>query len=327
LPDFTVVIAHRGPALGLWATIQSCEIDLAQTGFSYNYVLVLNGTALEPDVSTKVILEKVGKLEPDLCSLLHFVRESGKLHDMIHSVPPLSPPTARQLGTEKANGEYLFFLDNHCLVKPGYFNRAMSVLKERGMDVLHSTTRYYHGDEDQYHYDLSLDRNFWGGGAVVPQDSENPYRIAVGGHGGFVVRRSTWEEVGGYGPLGLFVGYGGEEVYFDMKMWMLGKENWIDPKLVHYHYAGNRGYRRHYTDDFYCNMMMCAFIVGGESWMYKVQDSFSTRYTRYASSKTMFDLMMEAHERGKEHAKWLAERRCLSLDELLDWFRTEQIPF
>jgi predicted glycosyltransferase involved in capsule biosynthesis len=306
--DFTIVIAHRGQAMGLWATIHSCEIDLLNSGFKYNYVLVCNGDEKE---------------NPDTANVVHYLDKTFKLKDKIIVPQPLSPPCARQLGAKSADGKYLVFLDNHCLVQTGFFKRFMEVMPKYNMDMLHSTTQYYAGDNIHYEYKLTLEHNFWGGSVHVPQNADEPYRVAVGGHGGYIVRRAVFEEVGGY--FEGFVGYGGEESYFDLKMWMLGKSNWLDPKLVHYHFAGARGYPRHFSDGFYRNMMMCANIIGGNAWLLTVYNSFKT-WTKEKNSSTMFDLMMEAEQRSKQHAQWLASKRTKHLDELLSWFTTETIP-
>jgi hypothetical protein len=189
--------------------------------------------------------------------------------------------------------------------------------------MLHSSTRFFAGEKPVYHYQLRLERNFWAEGASEQTDDENPYRILAGGHGGFVVRRDIWNKVGGYWDG--FVGYGGEEMYFDLKMALLGYENWIDPKMIHYHFAGHRGYNRHYTDDFFINMMACANIIGGSEWMMKVYQSFVAKYPKMKTGKTMFDLLMVAEERSKDHAEWLASIRLLTLDELLASARQAKI--
>jgi hypothetical protein len=41
--DFSIIIAHRGNTLGLWATIHSCEVELAGSDFDYEYIVVTNG--------------------------------------------------------------------------------------------------------------------------------------------------------------------------------------------------------------------------------------------------------------------------------------------
>jgi len=307
--DFSIIIAHRGSALGLWATVHSCEIDLSdpRCKYSYNYRIVTNG-------------EK--KLDPDSQNIINQLQKANKLGYVHHSEEPLAPPTARQMATEGADGKFLFFFDNHCMVTRDYFRRAIFDFEKYGMDMLHSTTRYFTGEPENFHYTLTLDKNFWTGQcATFPDHPYKPYPVAMGGHGGFAVKRDAWEEVGGYWTG--FEGYGGEESYFDLKMAMLDKTNYLDPYLSHWHYAGTRPYRRHFTDDYYCNMMMCANIIGGQQWMYRVYENFA-KSTKFPG-KSIFALLEDAQLKSAEHAAWFAAKRKRTLEEQLVWFRDNNI--
>lgn len=309
--DITVVIPHRGPTLGLWSTVHSCADDLLSSPeISHNFVIVTNGDPLS----------KEDKKSIDL------FEKSGLLLKHIHQDEPLSPPAARQRGAATADGRILCFFDNHCVVGRDYFKRVIYDFERRPMDVLHSTTQYSLGWPRDYHYKLRLGYNFWAESVHLPPDSVRPYKIAAAGHGGFAVLRKVWEEVGGYGPDSLFSGYGGEELSFDLRMWLLGKSVWIDPKLVHYHYMGARPYSRHFTDEYYTNLLASAHIVGGEKWLYKVFDSFiNGGHVRVKPRKHMYALLLSAYERTAEYAADLASKRSMDLDELLVWFRLNQV--
>jgi hypothetical protein len=310
MTDFTIIIPHRGNPLGLWATIHSCESDLERTKFNYNYVIVTNGEELPEETRS---------------TLLH-LQKAGRLLKHEHSDAPLSPPEAREVGVRIADGKLLFFFDNHCLVSPRYFERAVLDFEKPEIDVLHSTTRFYTGDVTCYHYCLRLDYNFWAAAATMPLSWCKPYQIAAGGHGGFVVRQEAWQDLGGYGPASLLRGYGGEELIFDLKAGLLGKKVFLDPRLIHYHYTGNRGYTRHYTDEYYVNMLVSAHVIGGEKWMYRVLDSFINKgHLRIGAKQNMFDLVMAAYERSAEYAQHVAKSARCDLDELLKEYRRNQV--
>jgi hypothetical protein len=313
----TIIIPHRGNPLGLWATIHSCESDLLRerdVKIEWNYVLVTNGE--------KLPVEAVATIEQ--------LKMTGRLLGHIHSPEPLTPPVARSKGAAIADGELLFFFDNHCLVEPRYFARAFTDYERYRYGMLHSTTIFHSGDGPHYHYQLRLEQNFWGGTTHFCESDILPYKIACGGHGGIVVPKNVWNEVGGYGPDYLFRGYGGEETIFDLKLWLYGYDVMIDPRMIHYHYAGVRGYARHYTDDYYINLMVSANVIGGEKWLYKVFNSFvdtTKNNLRVTGSRDWYDLLIEAYERSAQYAAEVRARsKYRSLDELLEMFRSNCIP-
>lgn len=304
--DISIIIAHRGPEMGLWMTVESCMMDLENSGLTYEFRICSNGEE---------------KLSEDMKRIKHFVEKTGHMGEFLHVVQPTSPPSARQMVTENANGKFLFVFDNHCLPYPGYFKRGHDVMEAYHIDFLHSTTRFFAGEGTNYEYKLSLKRDFWTMEPYREPLKEQPYRIAVAGHGGFAVRNSAWKECGGYWEG--FEGYGGEETYTDLKFWLLGKEVWIDPKMIHLHWAGQRLYKRHFTDDYFKNMYMSANCIGGDEWLAKVFSS-TMRCSRFIPNGVkptpIYDLMLEAQKKSKNHSAWIAERRKMTLDELLIWF-------
>lgn len=262
----------------------------------------------------------------------------NNLHYAAYYPAPVSAPLARQEATEHSTGDLLCFFDNHCLVEPNYFKRILLDFdKYPEMDMLHSVTRFHAGDPfTQFHYNLQLEKNFWAHAAGIPVDEYKPYRIAAGGHGSFIVRRDAWEAVAGYRNVP-FVGYGGEEIYFDFKMAMLDKTNWLDPKLIHWHFPGGKGYPRHGSDDYHRNMLMCANIIGGTKWVNKVynffagkwpetkEDPFLDKYPKMQRKTRLIDIYDDALLRSKDHAEWFASVRHRTLEEQLQYFSDNNI--
>ncbi len=314
MSDFSIIIPHRGEGLGLWATIHSCEDDLqfSQKKHDYNYVIVTNGDLTEDSKMT-----------------LEFLEKSGRLYKHQHFESPITPPKARSIGASLSDGKLLFFFDNHCLVSRHYFDRAVMDMENPEMDMLHSTTIFYGSQAPQYQYKLRLKYNFWGENNSFPTNWKS-YKIAAGGHGGFLIRKTVWDEVGGYGPDDLFKGYGGEEMLFDLKMWRLGKTNWLDPKLIHYHYNGNRGYGRHFSNEYYTNLLVSALVVGGEKWFDIVFKSFTTGLHIQIKDRCplpMFALGEIAYKRGIEYSRYLDSISKYTLDELIPYWTTNCVAF
>lgn len=308
-----IVIPSRGTPLGLWATVAACEVQLEPQDINYKYTIVLNGEE---------------KLDNDTQNMVLFLERSDKINEVVVQQSELSPPQARQLGFNKSSGKYVFFMDNHVIPCSGYFERSIADFEHFNIDTLHSCYQYYLRDTVHYHYKLKLKHNFWGESGPQPGDKVRPHRIAAGGHGGFMVKRTSWEAMGGYGPDGLFQGYAGEEMYADLKAWLLGYSVWIDPKIKHFHYAGKRPYARHRSEGFFINLMVCANVIGGVDWMNTVYESFSNRskWIMPLGNRDMYELMIIAYERSAAHSAELATKRTKTLDELLDWFLTECIP-
>jgi hypothetical protein len=301
--------------MGLWMTIESCMMDLAGTGYTYEFRVYSNGSP---------------EMDEDELRIKHYIGDSGHHGEYTHSVESVAPPVARHELTLNANGKYLFFFDNHCMVVPGYFRRAIESMEDTGIDYLHSSTRFYNGDNGKdYSYHLSLKRDFWTEKPYKePQDSSRPYRIATAGHGGFVVRTSTWKEIGGYYEG--FEGYGGEETSTDLKAWRMGKEVWIDPQLVHMHWGGKRVYDRHFTDSYYFNMFSSAYIVGGDKWLSTVFKSagFSTRFVNKSGPQvSLFSIMQRAQTKATGYARWVEQNSVHTLDEVIQRFETDSIPY
>lgn len=308
--DLSIVIPHRGNPLGIWSTVHSCYQDLITTPLTFEFVIVTNGE--EVPVETEKFLKTLD--------------QTKGLVKHIHSKEPLAPPVARQRGAAQADGRLLCFVDNHVILDRHFFDRAVLDIEHFGCDMLHSTTCFYAGNIRNYEYKLKLDYNFWGESATVPYSDYKPYQIAAGGHGGFFVRKSVWDEVGGYGPESLFDGYGGEELLFDLKMWRYGKNNFIDPKVLHYHYTGDRGYTRHFSDRYYINLLVSAHVIGGEKWLYKLFDSFINKsHLRISPRKHMYDILEAAYNRSAEYAREVDSKSKYTLDELLIKFRAEQV--
>jgi glycosyl transferase family 2 len=310
--DFTIIIAHRGPALGLWSAIESCEAQLVDSPFRYDYVLVTNGNGEEKDI--------------ELDTLLAHMKRSGKLLDLIKVGHPMSPPDARQMGSESADGRFIFFFDNHCVAAPGYFDSAIKTFETTGADTVHSVTRFFCGEAEHLEYKLKLDTNFWAESKMVPRVlATEPYRIAAAGHGGFAVRRETWERLGGYGPLTMFTGYSGEELYWDLKLAMHGGTNWLDPHMIHHHWSGKRNYERHFSDDYFKNLMICAYVIGGQHWVDSAYRFFE--HSAKTGPTPMYRLYEEAIHHSRPHKEQLDKTRLRTLEQQLEQFTELGIPF
>lgn len=261
MPKIDIVIAHRGPEMGLWMTLASCTQELENqrvwdSRTDWHFYVTHNGDE---------------KIDWPTENIVTYMGDTGRL--TYHHVPDaMSPPSARNLGAKEGNGEVIFFLDNHCIVQPGFFDQALHTMNRYNADAVHSVTKFWPGAKPRYHYRFTLERNFWAY-QVDETDHCLPYMIGGGAHGAFAVRRSVWEELGGY--WNGFKGYGGEEMYWELLMGLTDKKNYLDPDMIHWHHPGARPYPRETSLDFLTNMMSCANIIGGEKWLNRVSNGLS----------------------------------------------------
>ena len=246
---FSVCIASRGPALGLWATIHACQAILPDW-LKCEFIVCLNG---QPITETHELLME------------HCQVRLAQLKD------PVPPPIARDFCVSEATGDILVFLDDHVLPTRLFFNQIQeSFRKVKSLGALHSSYQPYAGYNRYYHFLPDPQLPTKGDYAKEPL-SKAMYKCLSGPHGGFAVRKTAYDKVGGYGNW--FQGFGGEEAYFDMKLRLAGWEVMLDPNLLFYHFScrpETRGYDKSLNEWNYEEGMRrlgdVSSILKGELW-------------------------------------------------------------
>lgn len=218
---FSICIASRGPALGLWATIHACQAILP-VWLRVEFLVFING---QPKTETHHLLE-------DLCRV-----KFAHLNEVV------APPIARDACVQEAAGDVLVFLDDHVLPVGDFFKRIDELFrKNKSLGALHSSYQPYFLGDRYYHFIPDKELPTKGDYAKKPL-SRKPYPCLAGPHGGFAVRKRAYGKIGGYGDW--FQGFGGEEAYLDMKLRNAGWEVMLDPQMLFYHFscrAETRGY-------------------------------------------------------------------------------------
>jgi hypothetical protein len=293
--DISIIIPHRGPEMGLWATIASCTEDLKHSGLTYEFCVLSNGAKESYELST---------IRTQLTHLRTWVQSD----EAVASV------TARQRLTEQATGEFAFILDNHSIVGRDYFKKAVEAMRS-GIDFLHGSYNYHVDSEPYYEYILEPYRQFYGFEAYRKPLKSVPYRVASSGHGSFMFRLSAWREMGGYCPILNSMG-GSSELCTDLTLWRLGKEVWMHPGIHHSHWGGERGYKRWDTPEWYLSMAMTGYILGGD----KLLTSWLDQMLGRPSCPAIPDLRVKAIEESRGYAKWLNEHAIRSFDGMLEYF-------
>lgn len=281
-PDVSVVIPFGNDFPAIYFTLNNIASILVASKLTHEFIVVVNNTPAE-------------NFEEARKSILDPANDFGKYHRLtvIHN-EIASNGLAANAGAAVATGKYLLMTDAHVIVHPNLFTECIQVMDDNlDAGLVHAPVTWtgipYAKDPDgsflfvhskrcyQYRYrefdktgDWYLSRHFHGT-YNHHLSSPKPYPIAGCGHGLYMIRRSTWERIGGYHPAQR--AYGGREAFVTFKAWLLGFRNFTVPTTNHIHYNGRRHYA--WTNDLWLkNNMMQAYSIGGDKWLDIIYASF-----------------------------------------------------
>ena len=211
-------------------------------------------------------------------------------------------------------------MDGHNLFLKDSIPTTLKLLDEGVAEVIHQAYGWGGINPDRcYSYKLTLEKDFWGINHKHPVSRE-PYYIAAFSHNNLCIRKKDFMMVGGYNPN--FDGYGGEEVYFDLKCWMMGLRVMVNTRghIIHVH--GTRKYKGR-SWDLSRNLFLGAYVLGGESWLKRLEDRFlRERLAWKEETKIAID---SARIHGEEERLWIEENAKMTLSELLTFFSDNNI--
>ena len=298
--------------------------------------LILNMAKLDGwhDVATdeyEIIIVNDGEVHPDFREWIDSERIDSKrirahnvtLIERPIGVRPRSAAIARTIGAEAARGDVLWFVDGHVLLLKESIPTTLKLLNDEVAEVVHQpSTSGGINPERYYSYKLTLEKDFWGSGHNQPVSRE-PYYVAAYAHNSVSIKKKDFMMVGGYNPN--FDGYGGEEVYFNLKCWMMGLRTMINTHGHAIHIDGPHQYRTERRSwDLSRNLFLGAYVLGGESWLKRLKDRFlRERLAWQEETKIAVD---SARIHGEEERLWIEENAKMTLEEVLDFFSENDIP-
>lgn len=313
--DISVCIASRGNPLGVWCSIESICQEAEIAGLNFGFAVVTNGEEF---------------LEPDTRQILALLKASGRLDYHRHEKLPMTPQAARDECVKNTDSELIFFADNHILLSPMFFKRAVLDIEKYDCKVLHSSTTYYYNDVTCYHYKIKPYADFWATSETLIENEFKPYKIAAAGHGAFFVNRKTYNDLDFYYLSSGFTQYAGEEISSCFSATMRDVDIWLDPRLLHRHFAAaTRNYARHHVESFYKNLFSCAFIITDETadnYVFKMLQHFN-KVSKPVLRKPMYDIMIEAKDRSEPFRQWFNQRKLRTFEEQLKLFDARGIPY
>lgn len=214
----SVVIPAKNEAVTLWFTIHAVRMEMERDpGEPWEIIVVDNGST----DNTRNF--------PEDYSIAPWVRR-------IETTDRSGPGPVRNAGAEVAQGDILVFADAHVLFSPGFFKRVSNTIRNEiaeSVGSLHFPVGWngFKPDAFSTHYELTLPQNFRGNN--LAGNFQTLTEISAHGHGCVAVSRDHFFQVGGYHPAQ--AGYGGDEVYLDLKFAMFGFRNYTDPRAYYLH--------------------------------------------------------------------------------------------
>ena len=207
------VIGSLNEGGNLKKTIQSLQ---ANTTGDYEIIVVDDGSS---DGSTGFIEKEVND------SRIHSYRTSR-----------LGSANSKNFGAQKAQGEYICFLDAHILFKNNWWEPLMQELEKDNAGIVAPALSSW---EDPYAKAFGMRwRNARLDMAWLPQQSSHPYTVPMVGLACMAFRREIFNKVGEF-DNGL-KSYGNTDQEVCLRTWLLGYEVDIVPQVVVSHLFRSR---------------------------------------------------------------------------------------
>jgi len=277
----------------------------------------------------EIIIVNDGEVHPDFRRWIDSERVDSqrvrahnvKLIERPIGIRPRSAAIARTIGAKEAQGDILWFVDGHIMLLKESIPTTLKLLDDGVGEVIHQPcTSAGINPERYYSYNLTLEKDFWGTNNNQPKSRE-PYHIAAFAHHSLTMRKRDFMMVGGYNPN--FDSYGGEEVYFDFKCWMMGLRVMINTYGHLIHIDSPRKFKGR-SWDLSRNLFLGAYVLGGEPWLERLRGRFlRERLGWQEETKIAVD---SARTHGEEERFWIEGNAKMTLEELLTFFSDSGIP-
>lgn len=193
----SVIIPHRHNRMALWTSVAS--VREALNGRPHEIIVSANGCEKPEYPGVKIVWNAAG----------------------------LGPPKAREVGAKEATGDWLWFVDDGAIVPNNilyYMPHGDCIFYPSSTGGL-TTYTGFHYEKTSRALENLVDYPI----ENTPKDTI-PYPCFAGAHGCFLMRRDKWNIMEGYG--GIFDGYGGEEVYFGLRLEHFNMKAVFDPRYT-----------------------------------------------------------------------------------------------
>ena len=205
--SLSIVVATHHDPLGLYLTVFSLLSQLQDSGLKWEIVIAA-------DSGSETKWEKIPNVR---CLRI----QTG------------SPQDTRDAGIRAAKYSDVLCIESHVIVS-NIENWLQSHADTQA--TISFPVRVGEGTElfDVYGSETDWLGNLWYKRHIYTPKDVFPYRAVQFGHSAFIINRDWYIENGGY--TSLLSGWGGEEPFLCLKIWMLGGTCWMIPSIWHAHY-------------------------------------------------------------------------------------------
>lgn len=244
---------------------------------------------------------------------------------------------AKNFGVSKASGEYLLFLDSHCIMKRDSLrkmltwyrkNRQTTWVGPNGIQfkvgALHAYINYmldsrcleYKPQRKTFGYQFcthQMEPYRDARGVRLLRWPSAPYPVCVMSTCGMMTPRSVIDELGAWNPE--FGIYGGGESYINWKQSTCGYGHWIHPEAWCWHFADKRGYSWNHRD-FVRNSFIAAYVVGGEPYLLEQVEERCRKERR----ENIEEIAQEVRDTCTKDREFVASKQVITFDDYMDWW-------
>lgn len=291
-------------------TLQSINQALRDGGFDYEVCAVNNWC---DEVAQQVINGKPRVEDKGAEAVKACAGRGNKWLRYLHYKDRLSHWQAKNFGVQNSTGDYLWFVDGHCVA--GTSIVRMLNFYEKNYNELNGTIHLpltykileahrliyklvWVPETHELHYSFTTFR-----------ESSTPYEVPCMSTCGMLMSREIYNKLGGW-PTELGI-YGGGENFINYALATMGMKKWIYPDEPLYHHGDKRGYNWNY-DDHLRNRFIAYFVACGRAFVEKAMEGSKGR------PQTKRNILDDVITKCSTHEKVVAQQRKFSI---YDWLQ------
>lgn len=256
------------------------------------------------------------------CAALQGAVKDGRVRVKREADPSIAVATDR--AHREAEGEFVFYTDAHSLIGAGTFERMLDFFKRHEgepVGFLYAPIQWAHLSAQSRATHMQVQKTqlgVWAGARKLAAEQRVTWKGMP-----HMIRKSTYEAMGGLGCCAEHRLGWGIMRYLGMKPWLMGYENWAIPEGVVYHfgewpeevrkYARYRTYKKSGEGSVGTTVAVTAYVFGGEAFLRQEHALHLQRF--FPTPEAALEV---AKKYGEEERQWLLKNQKRSLEELFE---------